>query len=91
MAKVSFFTGIGLVALSGILFTMERFLAVYLYVGESSAVKINGSGSYEPLSMPSIFDNFYVGFLLILGLVLFTLGILQTSSSLNNKRKKEEE
>ncbi|WP_431803470.1 hypothetical protein [Halobacillus andaensis] len=65
MAKISFFTGVGLVALSGILFTMERFLAVYLYVGESSAVKINGSGSYDPLSMPSIFDNFYVVFLLV--------------------------
>ena len=34
------------------------------YVGESSAVKVNGSGPYDPLSMPSIFDNFYVVFLL---------------------------
>lgn len=79
MAKICFITGIGLVALSGILFTIERFLAVYLYVGESSVVKINGSGSYNPLSMPGIFDNFYVGFLLALGLVLFLIGIFRVN------------
>jgi hypothetical protein len=84
VARISFFTGIGLIALSGLLFTFERFFAVYLYVSESSAVKIRGSGSYGPLSMPSIFDNFYVGFLLVLGLVLLVLGIFKGITNKDN-------
>jgi hypothetical protein len=75
MEKISFFTGIGLIALSGILFTMERFIAVFQYASESFPVKLNGNGSYpgEP-SMPGIFDNFYVGFLLVLGLIFLVYG-----------------
>ena len=74
MGKISLFTGISLIALSGILFTFERFFAVFIYANESAAVKINGNGSFGPLSMPSIFDNFFVGFLLVLGLTLFVFG-----------------
>ena len=75
MRKISFFTGIGLIALSGILFTMERFIAVFQYASESFPVKLNGNGSYpgEP-SMPGIFDNFFVGLLLVLGIVLLVFG-----------------
>jgi hypothetical protein len=75
MGKVSLFTGIGLIALGGILFTMERFIAVFRYASESFPVKLNGNGSYpsEP-SMPGIFDNFFVGLLLVLGIVLLVLG-----------------
>lgn len=78
MGKLSFFAGIALVALSGILYTMERFIAVFLYANESFPVKLNGSGSYqsEP-SMPGIFDNFFVGFLFILGMVLLIFGVFK--------------
>jgi hypothetical protein len=78
MEKISFVTGIGLVSLSGILFTLERFIAVFQYASESFPVKLNGSGSHpsEP-SMPGIFDNFFVGFLLILGIVLFVHGAIK--------------
>ncbi len=74
MAKISFFTGIGLIALSGILFTFERFYAVFIYASENHAVNLNGTGSISPLIMPSIFDNFFVGFLIVLGLALFVFG-----------------
>lgn len=77
MGKISFFTGIGFIALSGVLFTFERFIAAYLYSIEVLPIKLNGSGSYGPLKMPGLFDNFYVGFLLVLGLILFILGMLK--------------
>ncbi|MFS0673517.1 hypothetical protein [Ornithinibacillus sp. 179-J 7C1 HS] len=75
MGKISFISGMGLIGLSGLLFTIERFIAVFQYASESFPVKLNGSGSYpgEP-SMPGIFDNFFVGFLFILGIVLLVYG-----------------
>ncbi|TMN20814.1 hypothetical protein [Lentibacillus cibarius] len=78
MGKMSFFTGIGLIALSGILFTLERFIAVFQYASESFPVKLNGSGSYpgEP-SMPGVFDNFFVGLLLVMGITLFVFGLFK--------------
>lgn len=67
-----------MLALSGILYTVERFIAVYKWVGESAPVKMNGSGSYpEQPIFPSIFDNFYVGFFLILGLALLITGLIK--------------
>ncbi|MBD7968701.1 MULTISPECIES: hypothetical protein [Paenibacillus] len=76
MWKSSFISGLGLIALSGILFTLERFIAVFKWIGESAPVKINGSGSYttEP-AMPGVFDNLFVGIFLILGLVLLIIGL----------------
>ncbi|QFF99925.1 hypothetical protein PB01_14450 [Psychrobacillus glaciei] len=81
MGKISFFSGIGLIALSGILFTVERFISVFQYASESFPVRLNGSGSFpsEP-SMPGIFDNFFVGILLILGLVLLVFGTIKIFS-----------
>lgn len=75
MGKISFISGMGLIGLSGLLFTIERFIAVFQYASESFPVKLNGNGSYpgEP-SMPGIFDNFFVGFLFILGIVLLVYG-----------------
>lgn len=76
MWKSSFISGLGLIALSGILFTLERFIAVFKWIGETAPVKINGSGSYptEP-TMPGVFDNLFVGIFLILGLVLLIIGL----------------
>lgn len=67
-----------MVALSGILYTLERFLAVFKWVGEVAPVKINGSGSYpkEP-TMPGLFDNFFVGFFLFFGLIWIMIGIIR--------------
>ena len=75
MGKISFISGMGLIGLSGLLFTIERFIAVFQYASESFPVKLNGNGSYpgEP-SMPGIFDNFFVGLLFILGIVLLVYG-----------------
>ena len=75
MGKISFLSGIGLIALSGILFTMERVIAVFRYASESFPVKLNGNGSHpgEP-NMPGVFDNFFVGLLLVLGIVLLVFG-----------------
>ncbi|WP_085507432.1 hypothetical protein [Thalassobacillus devorans] len=76
MDRVSLFAGIGLISVSATLFTMERFIAAFLYAGESVPVKLSGSGSFpsEP-AMPGLFDNILVGWLFILGLVfiLFSL------------------
>ncbi|WP_213532364.1 hypothetical protein [Paenibacillus sp. J45TS6] len=78
MWKYSFISGIALIALSGILFTAERFIAVFEYIGEAAPVKINGSGSYpnEP-TMPGVFDNIFVGGFVLLGLILLIVGISQ--------------
>lgn len=76
MWKSSFISGLGLIALSGILFTAERFIAVFKWIGESVPVKINGSGSYFPEpTMPGVFDNLFVAIFLILGLVLLIIGL----------------
>ncbi|OMF88049.1 hypothetical protein [Paenibacillus sp. FSL R7-0273] len=76
MGKSSFISGLGLIMLSSILFTAERFIAVYKWIGETTPVKINGSGSYpaEP-AMPGVFDNVFVGIFLILGLALLIIGL----------------
>ncbi|WP_138419704.1 hypothetical protein [Aquibacillus sediminis] len=74
MGKVYFFTGTGLIGLSGILYTLERFFAVYIYASENHAVRLNGNGSVRALIMPGIFDNLFVGLLFILGIVLFVFG-----------------
>ncbi|WP_340003758.1 hypothetical protein MHH52_17180 [Paenibacillus sp. FSL K6-0276] len=76
MWKSSFISGLGLIALSGILYTVERFIAVFEYIGDAAPVKIKGSGSYpsEP-TMPGVFDNLFVGIFLILGLILLIIGL----------------
>ncbi|WP_454192732.1 hypothetical protein [Paenibacillus sp. Marseille-Q7038] len=76
MWKSSFISGLGLIALSGILFTLERYIAVFKWIGETAPVKINGSGPYptEP-TMPGVFDNLFVAIFLILGLVLLIIGL----------------
>jgi len=76
MWKSSFISGLGLITLSGILYTVERFIAVFKWIGETAPVKIKGSGSFptEP-TMPGIFDNLFVGVFLILGLVLLIIGL----------------
>lgn len=75
--KISFKSGLGMIALSGVLYTLERFISVYKWIGESAPVKINGSGSYptEPI-FPGIFDNFFIGFFLIFGLILLIIGLV---------------
>jgi hypothetical protein len=79
MWKSSFITGVVLIALSGILYTAERFISVFKWVGDAAPVKINGSGTYptEP-TMPGIFDNIFVGIFLVLGLVLLLIGLFRS-------------
>ncbi|HHY22507.1 MAG TPA: hypothetical protein GX525_11675 [Bacilli bacterium] len=78
MNKSIFLSSLGLIALSAILFTMERFLAVFKWASERVPVQINGSGSYpsEP-NMPGIFDNVFVGILLIIGLALLVFSLIK--------------
>lgn len=85
MKKVSFISGVGFIALSGILYTIERFIAVFLYASEIFPVKLNGNGSHpgEPY-MPTILDNFFVGLLLVLGLALLIFGISQVNGRKRN-------
>lgn len=46
MARLFFISGIGLIVMSGTLFTLERFLAVFYYASDSFPVKLNGTGTY---------------------------------------------
>jgi hypothetical protein len=77
MEKISFVTGIGLIALSGILFTIERFITVFQNASESFPVKLNGNGSFSSQPMPGIFDNFFVGLFLVLGIVLLVFAAIK--------------
>lgn len=78
MNKSIFLSSLGLIALSAILYTAERFITVFKWTSESVPVKINGSGSYpsEP-NMPGIFDNVFVGILLIIGLALLVFSLIK--------------
>ena len=78
MDKSSMFLGLVMIALSGILYTVERFIAVFKWASESVPVQLKGSGSYpsEPY-MPSILDNIFVGIFLIIGLVLLVFSLLK--------------
>jgi hypothetical protein len=76
LGKFSLFYGIASIALSGLLYTIERFIAVFQYGIDVVPVELNGSGSHpgEP-NMPAVFDNFFVGFLLLLGLAFLGYGV----------------
>ena len=76
-----FILGSCLIVFSGIIFTFERFISVFKWVGESAPVKINGSGSYptEPV-MAGFFDNPFVPALLILGLLLIIMSFVEQKS-----------
>jgi hypothetical protein len=77
MGKSSYILGIGLIALSGILYTVERIISVLKWTAEYVPVKINGSGTYSANpDMPGIFDNIFVAILLILGVVLLIIGVI---------------
>lgn len=73
-----FILGCCLVVFSGVIFTFERFISVFKWVGESAPVKINGSGSYptEPV-MPGFFDNLFVPLLMFLGVYLIVMSIYE--------------
>lgn len=92
MWKYSFVSGVVLIALSGILFTMERFIAVFKYIGESFPVKIKVSGSFQSYpttpTIPGIFDNIFVGSFFILGLILLIIGISMGYKEVNQSFNK---
>ncbi|MCD4712572.1 MAG: hypothetical protein K8R73_04750 [Clostridiales bacterium] len=77
-----FILGCCLIVFSGIIFTFERFISVFKWVGESAPVKISGSGSYptEPV-MAGFFDNLYVPALLILGILLIIMSFIEQKNS----------
>lgn len=85
MGKILFISEVGLIAISGILFTMERFIAVFYYASDSFPVKLNGTGTYqsEPI-MPGVFDNLFVGLLLVLGMILLVFGSINVIKTRND-------
>jgi uncharacterized membrane protein len=85
LEKISFVTGIGLIALSGILFTIERFITVFQNASETFPVKLNGNGSYTSQPMPGIFDNFFVGLFLVLGIVLLIYAAIKVFKTQENR------
>ncbi|WP_407271131.1 hypothetical protein [Radiobacillus sp. PE A8.2] len=80
MKKTSFISGLVMIGLSGIIFTWERFLSLYLF---GIIISDDKRGSYpsEP-SMPNIFENIFVCLLLVIGivLVLFSLSKFRKSA-----------
>lgn len=65
-----------LLMISGVIFTFERFISVFLWIGQAAPVKINGSGSYpgQPI-MPGIFDNIFVPIFFVMGLILIFINL----------------
>lgn len=62
---------------SGLIFTFERFLSIFYWIGQAAPVKINGSGHYPSNpTMPGLFDNFFVILFLVMGLALLVIGLI---------------
>ncbi|WP_047980237.1 hypothetical protein [Ornithinibacillus contaminans] len=68
MKKVSLVSGVCLIAISGVLFTFERFLSIFYYAILSFDPALSSIPS-EP-SMPNVFDNILVFALLLIGIGL---------------------
>lgn len=67
-------SGCILMVVSGLIFTFERFISIFMWIGQTVPVKINGSGSYPTKpTMPGIFDNIFVPLLFIIGLILLII------------------
>ncbi|MDP4182377.1 MAG: hypothetical protein Q8942_14965 [Bacillota bacterium] len=61
---------------SGLLFTFERFLSIFKWIGQVAPVKINGSGDYPSNpTMPGLIDNIFVVLFLVIGLSLLVIGL----------------
>lgn len=73
-----FVIGCCMIVFSGIIFTFERFISMFKWVGQSAPVKINGSGSYptEPV-MAGFFDNLFVPLLMFSGIYLIVISIYE--------------
>lgn len=61
--------GCSLIVVSGLIFTFERYVSIFMWIGQVAPVKIHGSGSWpNKPTMPGIFDNIFVPLLFIMGL-----------------------
>jgi hypothetical protein len=64
------------VLVSGVLFTMERFLAVLKWSVLTTPILTRGSGTYsESTVMPGLTTNFFVVLFLVIGVILVVLRI----------------
>ncbi|MCT4544663.1 MAG: hypothetical protein N4A63_14095 [Vallitalea sp.] len=61
--------GCSLIVVSGLIFTFERYVSIFMWIGQVAPVKIKGSGSWPSKpTMPGFFDNIFVPLLFIMGL-----------------------
>lgn len=69
--KLYYILGTVFIVTSGILFSLERFISYFAWIGEMNA----HTGSYPAYpDLPSLFTNIFVPTFSIVGVILFTLG-----------------
>jgi hypothetical protein len=64
------------ILVSGVLFTIERYLAVLKWSVLTTPVLIRGNGGHSDYpTMPSLTTNFFVALFLLIGIFFIALGI----------------
>lgn len=77
MANRECILGCILIVFSGLIYTFERYVSIFMWIGQVAPVKINGSGSWPTNpTMPGIFDNFFVPLLFIMGLYFIIISFV---------------
>ncbi|MBP1926515.1 hypothetical protein J2Z76_002384 [Sedimentibacter acidaminivorans] len=69
--KLCYILGTVFIVTSGILYSIERFIAYFSWIGQMNA----HTGSFPTYpDLPSIFTNIFVPAFIIMGVILFILG-----------------
>ena len=70
--KIYYILGTIFLISSGFLYTIERGIAYYYWIGQMSVVSHTGSYSTNP-QLPRLFTNIYIPIFLIVGVVFYVL------------------
>jgi len=81
MDKILYYIlGAVFIIISSVLYTIERFIAYYLWIGQMSA----NTGSYPTNpDLPGLFTNIFIPIFIIIGVILFVLGVKQKNNNIN--------
>ncbi|MGN7470529.1 hypothetical protein [Brevibacillus sp. SAFN-007a] len=74
-AKLAYTLSTLLFLASGLLYTLERILAYYIWIGQMQAASATGQFPTQP-ELPSLFTNGFVAFFLAASLFLLIVGIV---------------
>ncbi len=76
--KLHYVLGTVFIITSGILYSFERFIAYFFWIGQ---MNVTGSFPTNPLVLPGLSSNIFIPIFLIIGVVLFVLGYRCKSNS----------